>query len=202
MEPNDERDQREEGRLILWILGLLACDEMGHMAAKAVPALEKVDPSWGAPRVDCDAIRITQKPIRGCVSETIKCGDIIDSTTQGGGMFFGDDFFQHGQCTPQRNDYELSPEAIYQLRLQPNVKAVIRLDSNCADLDPFAVAWTGSKCPNADSTIRECEFDDKAGGGTITITTVENPQVYLVGVDGKYGAAANFRLTVECSLYR
>ena len=186
----------------MWMLLFAACDEVGHVAAKAVPALERVDPSWGAQRVDCDAIRTTQRPIRGCAFAEIKCGDTIESTTQNGSRNFGDDFYQKGHCTPQRNDYEASPEAVYKLRLDGNVKAVIRLDSNCADLDPFAISWSENRCPTTSSNIRECEFDDKSGGGTIVLTTVDNPQTYLVGVDGKYGAEANFRMTIECSLYR
>ena len=30
---------------------------------------------------------------------------------------------------PQRNDYERSPEAIYQLRVKPNTQVDLRLDS-------------------------------------------------------------------------
>ena len=39
-------------------------------------------------------------------------------------------------------------------------------------------------------------------GGYMTITTVEKPETYLIGVDGKQGAHGNFRLAIECSTYR
>ena len=186
------------------LLFAAGCEDAGHIAAKAVPALEKVDPSWGSPRVDCEEQRTPPKPVRGCVVEKVQCGDVIEGTTVGGPNNFGDDFFQGAYCTPQRNNYENSPEAVYQLRLEGNVKAVLRVDSNCADLDPFAFNWSDSRCPTDQhrSNIRECEFDDKPGGGTIVLTTVDNPQTYMIGVDGKQGAAANFRMTIECSLYR
>ena len=122
-----------------------------------------------------------------------------------GANIFGDDFFQRAACTPQRNDYERSPEAIYKLRLDGNVKAVIRLDSNCVELDQFAIAWENSKCPTDKHAemIHECEFEDRPEGGKpLVITTVDKAQTYLVGVDGKHGAQGNFRLHIDCYLYR
>ena len=190
----------------MFALFLLGCDDVGHIAAKAIPALEHVDPSWGAPKVDCEAQRPPPKPRRGCVMETISCGDIIEGTTKGGKNHFGDTFYTQGTFTPQHNDYELSPEAIYQLKLDPNVKADIRMDSNCAELDLFAMAWDKTTCPNEKHAElfrgRESEFDDYPGGGSVVLTTVDRAQNYLVGVDGKYGEAGNFRLTINCYLYR
>ena len=184
---------------------LLSCSDLGYIATQAVPALEQVNPSWGLPKVDCDEERPSPKPVRGCVTHEISCGDTVEGTTIGGDNNYGDDFFQRAYCTPRRNDYERSPEAIYKLRLGSNVKAVIRLDSNCIDLDQFAIAWEDQKCPTKKhaESIRECEFDDNPEGGKpIVVTTVDREQTYLVGVDGKHGAQGNFRLSVECYLYR
>ena len=39
----------------MWIVLLIwGCDNGCHRAAKVVPALELMDPSWGAEPVDCD----------------------------------------------------------------------------------------------------------------------------------------------------
>jgi hypothetical protein len=183
----------------------ISCNDLGYVATKAVPALEQVNPSWGAPPVDCDEERPSPKAVRGCITNEIVCGDTIDGTTIGGVNHFGDSFYQGAMCTPQRNDYERSPEAIYKLRLDPNVKAVIRLDSNCAELDHFSIGWEGAKCPTEKhaTAIHECEMETREEGGKpLIVTTVDKAQTFLVGVDGKYGAQGNFRLTVECFLYR
>ena len=183
----------------------VSCSDLGYVATQAVPALEQVNPSWGAPPVDCDDERPSPRPVKGCVTNEVACGDVIEGTTIGGVNTFGDTFYQQAMCTPQRNDYERSPEAIYKLRLDGNVKAVIRLDSNCEDLDHFAIAWEGARCPTEKhaQSVHECEMSDyPEGGKQLVVTTVDKPQTYLVGVDGKYGAAANFRLTIECYLYR
>ena len=182
-----------------------SCSDIGYVATKAVPALEQVNPSWGAPPVDCDTKHPSPKPVRGCVTNEILCGDSIEGTTVGGVNIFGDTFFQSARCTVQRNDYERSPEAIYKLYLDANVKAVIRLDSNCVDLDHFAIGWENTKCPTEKhaSTIRECEMEVRPEGGRpLVLTTVDKAQTFLVGVDGKYGAQGNFRLSVDCTLYR
>jgi len=135
-----------------------------------------------------------------------KPGDkiIIEGTTVGGKSNFGDTFYQKTKCTPQRNRYDDSPEAIYQLNVAGDTKVSIRLDSNCADLDPFAIYWLRSDCPTAKHghSISECEMNDRPGGGSFILTTVTKPQTYLVGVDGKYGAKGNFRLEIRCTNWR
>ena len=80
----------------------------------------------------------------------------------------------------------------------------MRLDSNCEDLDLFAIGWDETTCPDAkhSNRIAECEMTTKPGGGSLVLTTVNRPQVFLVGVDGKQGASGNFRLSLGCSLYR
>jgi len=189
---------------------LFGCDSLGWFATKAVPTLEEVRPSWANP-VDCDANRVpTVSSKRKCFQQRISCGVnsdpiIIEGTTKGGEKLLGDEFYQSAKCTPSRTYFfRNSPEAIYQLRVDADTKAEIQLDSNCADLDPFAISWTDSKCPTKAhaSMIRECEMDNDLADGRLVLTTVSKPQTYLIGVDGKEGAAGNFRLTIKCSAYR
>ena len=189
---------------MLILLSFFACDSACHTTTKMIPALEKIDPSWGANPVDCDESHAPPDATFGCYHKRIKCGDVIEDTTRGGKSHFDDDFYQRGTFTPQRNDYEDSPEAIYQLKVKPNTSVYLRLDSNCADLDIAAMPWNELTCPDTAHVegLPETEMNTKPDGGTIRLTTVTNPQTYLVAVDGKQGAYGNFRLTVTCGNYR
>lgn len=189
---------------MLIFLTYFACDSACHTTTKMIPALEKVDPSWGAEPVDCDASHAPPDATFGCFHKEIQCGEVIEDTTRGGKNHFGDDFYQRGTFTPQRNDYEDSPEAIYRLRVPSNTSVYLRLDSNCAELDLAAMPWTESSCPTTSHVEGrpETEMNTKPGGGTIRLTTVDNPQTYLIAVDGQHGAAGNFRLDVRCGPYR
>ena len=190
---------------MLWSLLLLACENPGHKAARVVPALERVNPSWGAEPVDCDIVHPSPSQKLGCAYKSLSCNDSIEGTTEGGPKKFGDDFYQQGQCTPQRNDYEDSPEAIYRLRVKPNTQVDLRLDSNCAELDVAAMSWPEDRCPTIKHTnqiSRECEMNTSNDGGTLVLTTVKNTQTYLIVVDGKNGQKGNFRLDVQCRTYR
>ena len=190
--------------MLVFVL-LSACDNLGFRAAKMIPALEQIDPSWADDPVDCEATHAPPDATFGCVHKKISCNTVLEDTTIGGESHFGDDFYQGGYCTPQRNDYERSPEAIYQLRVKPNTQVDLRLDSNCADLDLVAMSWDENRCPtvkHAPAIQKECEMDTRSGGGTLRLTTVKNAQTYLIAVDGKQGASGNFRLTVNCGTYR
>ena len=192
--------------MTLWILfSQLACDNACHTATKAIPALEMVDPSWGAEPVDCETDHPDPDATDGCIYKELRCNTVLEGTTRGGKNHFGDDFYQKGFCTPQRNNYENSPEAIYQLRIKPNTQVDLRLDSNCADLDLVTMRWEESRCPtvqHAPNLHSGCEMNTKADGGTLRLTTVDNPETHLIVVDGKQGAYGNFRLTVNCKTYR
>ena len=190
---------------MLTLLTFFSCEGTGFYAAKMIPALEHVDPSWGDAPVDCDASHAPPTATTGCIHKKIKCNTVLEDTTRGGENHFGDDFYQGGYCTPQRNDYEESPEAIYQLRVKPNTQVDMRLDSNCADLDLAAMSWDETRCPtveHAPAIQKECEMDTRTRGGSLRLTTVKNPQTYLIAVDSKDGAFGNFRLTVNCRTYR
>lgn len=189
---------------MLFIFGLLSCDSIGYVATKAIPPLENLNPSWAFDPIDCDERRPAPLPARGCVMHKVKCGDVIEGTTTGGKSNFGDKFYQKAFCTPKREDYEDSPEAVYMLTVPGDIQADIRLDTNCAELDPFAIRWDSRDCPDVlhARSIPQCEFNDYPGGGYLTITTVERPETYLIGVDGKQGDHGNFRLAIECSTYR
>lgn len=178
--------------------------EVQRQVTKVVPALGKVSEAASYEEVQCDQV-INTSPARGCTIQTITCGSVVEGNTQFGEKRFGDQFYVSAFCTPYRHFYEDAPEAVYRLEMPPNVQADVRLDSDCADLDVFSMSWSDTRsCPTEANVgrIRECEMDTHEGGGKIRMTTVDNPQIYVVGVDGKNGATGNFRLTVVCSTYR
>jgi len=143
-------------------------------------------------------------PVRGGVTAELVCGGHVAASTEGGTSSFGDDFYQHAFCSPERAHYDDAPEAVYKLKLPPNTRATITLQSPCADLDVVAMSWVADSLPTVDEVgrVRECEMDTKTGGGKLTLTSVKNPQTYLIAVDGKQGDAAPFRLDITCGSYR
>jgi hypothetical protein len=186
-------------------LGCLCCgSDMKQTFAKYVPAVRKVSPEFDYHDVSCDTDVYTPKAL-GCTTGSLSCGAVVEANNKHGNKLWDDDFYQQARCTPERNDYEDSPEVVWALEVPPNTQADIRLDSNCADLDVIAAYWVDTEhCPTSSHAhrINECEMETKRGSGKLRLTTVDKAQVYLVGVDGKHGETGNFRLTVECATYR
>jgi len=185
-------------------LSILACSttNCGRKAAKVVPALEKVNPEYGTEPIDCDKPYPTRSAI-GCSQGTLTCGGSIEGNTSGGRSHFGDDFYQKKFCSPERHDYDEAPEAVYTLEVPGDIQADVYLTSDCEDLDIVAMSWADTdRCPTINHAFAECEMDTHKGGGKVRLTTVNKPQTYLLAVDGKKGATANFRITVKCSTYR
>jgi hypothetical protein len=186
---------------------LLACTcsgtNCGRTAAKVVPYVKKVDPVYGTEPVDCDPPTKTASP-QGCIIDTLTCGDEIEGNNSGGRNLYGDDFYNEKFCSPQRHNWDDSPEAIYGLIIPPNVEASVTLVSDCGDLDIASLSWTDfSRCPNSNHPINQCEMNEsKPEGGTLKITTVDRKEQHLLVVDGKKGTVGNFRLLVKCTTYR
>jgi len=147
--------------------------------------------------VDCEAKK-GRRPKDGCVTKKIACGDEIKGNTTGGKANFDDEIYRSSFCIPFTHDYT-GKERIYHFELPAQSKANIWLDSDCADLDLFAMQWNyDGKCPTPSHRISVCEGDDEKGGGMVHLEAIRNPLQYLVVVDGKAGVTAPFHLTVEC----
>ena len=151
--------------------------------------------------LDCENPLPTPKT-NGCTVGTIECGQTIEASTTDGPLRFGDDFYVYHFCTPQRHDYDDSPEVAYMLTVPGDKKATISVTSDCADLDVSAMTWDDpGSCPRAEGRrLNECEMRPKQG--ETVVATVTNPQTYMVVVDGRDGSAGNFSLTVRCDDYR
>lgn len=148
--------------------------------------------------VDC-ATAEGNRPRDGCITRELSCGVQVKGTTAGGEANFGDEIYKGAYCMPFPNGYG-GPERIYALEVPPNTTADIWLDSDCEDLDLFAMRWKyEGKCPTPSHRISECEVD--AGGkgeGHVRVVTTTRPSHFLVVVDGKSGVTAPFALSVDC----
>lgn len=190
--------------LILLILGCSGTSgrETTRQIAKVIPVVETISEKVTREPVKCDPA-FEQPTPRGCTSATLTCGSVVEGNNTNQPRRFGDEFYVSMFCVPQRHYYEEAGEAVYRLEMPANIKATVRLDNDCADLDVAALSWSDTDSCPAENTnrIAECEMTD-ARHDSIVMTTVDNPQVYLIVVDGKQGATGNFRLTVKCETYR
>ena len=199
--------------MIFVLLGL-GCETVGTTLAPWVPALERVDPTWGEEPVDCDMPSEERESPTStdptvCYSKKIRCkpGErfIIEGTNIGGRRSFDDDFWQYSECTPQRERYDQAPEAVYLLEMPKHTEAEFRFKSNCANLAPFAFVWDSDskECPT--KSQKPCEMWPLKSDGTrsqwMRVNAINNPLNYLIGVDGLRGQQGNFRLTVICHQY-
>ncbi len=175
----------------------------GRAVHKVVPAVEELDPEYATEPIDCGEPYPTGA-LRGSYIQEIRCGDSITGNTSKGEKHFDESFYQAQKCTPERHSYELAPEAPYRLIVPENTWADITLASDCVDLDIFSANWDDKRRFPTKShvNITQCEGDTSPRGGTITITTVNQPEAHLVWVDGKVGATGNFRIDVNCRKYR
>ncbi|MDP6933309.1 MAG: hypothetical protein QGG40_10355 [Myxococcota bacterium] len=190
--------------LLALIVTITGCSDCRTIMSSTIPALQSAGPEFQYEPIQCDTDIATPAP-KQCIVKTLACGDTVEGNTKVGHSKWGDDFYQKTFCTPQRHDYDESPEIVYALEVPADVEATVRMDSDCADLDVVAVSWNDTKqCPRTEHHIRinECEMDTSVGNGYVRMTTVTKAQTYLVGVDGKNGATGNFRLTVRCTTYR
>jgi hypothetical protein len=192
--------------ITLTLLGgaLLACggSSCGRNVAKVVPAVGAANPEYTVEPVDCDP-PITLPAAQGCSQKTITCGDTVAGNNATGRYHFEDDFYTGKFCSPERHDYENSPEAVFLLNIPGDVQADVTMVSDCEDLDLASVQWNDrTRCPTINHTTGPCEMSTKRGGGTIRITSVDKPESHLIIVDGKKGVTGNFRLSVKCTTYR
>lgn len=188
------------------VVAILACSgtDVGRTLNEVVPAVREVNPEFNTEKVDCSEPFETPPP-NGCAMAQLSCGDEIRGNNRYGEHNYGDEFYVKKFCGTQRHSYQDSPEAIFLLSVPANVEANVILASDCADLDISSISVppdTTARCPTLSHAVQVCEMDQKRGGGSIRINTVDRAETHFVVVDGKDGATGNFRLRVECRQYR
>lgn len=180
------------------------CDELGRNAAKVFPVLEKVDEDYAAPSIDCKHPYPTPSPRSNGIVGTLECGSVVEGNTADGSRLLGDNFYQGAFCTPERNQYDNSPEIIYRLHVPADLEAEVKLISDCVDLDLVGISWQEESVPRVEhkGRINQCDMDIGRKGGKLRLNAVGKDWYYLVGIDGKAGVTGNYRLSVKCYTFR
>jgi hypothetical protein len=141
----------------------------------------------------------TDGPDSSCFTGSLRCGDVLEATNEGGDSDFVGEDWESWFCTPNldRWDYD-APERSYTMDIPAGTTATFDFATPCADLDLFVVKWQEDSCPSSGVSIRECEsVDDEGNGGSVSVWSDVGAQ-YLVIVDGRGGETGNFRLSVSC----
>jgi hypothetical protein len=182
--------------MMLVLLPLLACSDARQAIYKLEKVAEEAKEAASIPPMPCDA-EVDKDPPNNCISGTLRCGDVVEGTTEGGDSEWSDEFYAGKFCFPSGNRYS-GPERVYLFHAPENADIRIRLDSDCEDLDVAAIAWSyNGTCPTVNHQVPECTANADRGGGKIRINTFK-ARDYLVVVDGKDAATGTFRLTVDC----
>ncbi|MCK6502819.1 hypothetical protein L6R53_05375 [Myxococcota bacterium] len=150
----------------------------------------------------CDLDIGTGAPRQACVTATLACGEERVDTLVGGEAAFGAEEYEAWYCSYTGGDPWAGKERVYAFTHPGTGNVTFTLDSPCAEMDLAVLRWgywaTDGECPSGSSTlVSECEMDDGAGGGSVTVWNNE-PADYLVIVDGVDGALDNFSLSISC----
>jgi len=152
------------------------------------------------PELDCEA-DVPSLSSTGCAISEIGCGSIVTARIGSGSSRFSDDFYLSKHCGVYQNGYD-APDAVYALELPANKRAVVFLESPCADLHLASVKWGDSQsCPTTQHNTGPCEMDQHSETPMVVITSIR-PERNLVIVDGVGGADGVYRLSVQCDDYR
>ena len=174
------------------ILSWVACDfelpEVVEPEVEPVVAIVQEDPRCSRSPGDAP---------EGCVSGVIRCGEVVDGHTGGGLARWSNDFYREKFCAPIHHDWD-GPERVYRFEMEPMLVANVELESPCEDLDLFAASWPHEGCPDLEHSVTACESDVLDGDGAFRLVTQDNPQTWLIAVDGKRSAQGAFTLSVEC----
>lgn len=142
-------------------------------------------------------------PVAGpaCITGTVSCGDTVAGHTKGGTSTFDTRFYEAKYCTPATTNHDSGDERVYALTMPAgNHRAIVTLDTPCADLDLAAVRVPGfDACPTVDTDVPQCEMWPKPGTQRETVELVsQGPSTWLLVVEGKNDAEGAFGLGVRC----
>lgn len=142
-------------------------------------------------------------PVAGpaCITAAVSCGDTVAGHTKGGTSTFDTRFYEAKYCTPATTDHDSGDERVYALTMPAgDHRAIVYLDSPCADLDLAAVRVPGfDVCPTVATDVPQCEMWPKPGTQREKVELVsQGPSTWLLVVEGKGEAEGAFGLTVRC----
>lgn len=136
----------------------------------------------------------------GCLTAELQCGETVIGHTRGGVKQFSTNFYKSKFCTPNTTNHDGGDERIYRLRLpEGDMRAILTLDTPCADLDMAAVQWNEEGCPNDAHVISRCEMLPKSGTAREQIEIMnQHAGTWLIVVEGKGDEEGVFGLSVQC----
>ena len=156
------------------------------------------DTDWN-PEVDCAGTYDTRPP-KGpdCLTSTLKCGDEVLATTEGGLRTYDEDFYgTTAYCFVPYTDYG-GPERVYELEVSAGDTATVYLWAPCGDMSLAMVRWSeDNECPAEETILSECEGFAADDNGSASVWADKDIR-YLVIVDSSKDIAAPFALKVEC----
>ncbi len=135
----------------------------------------------------------------GCVTAELHCNETIVGNTNGGVAKFDTRFYEQFFCTPATTNHDGFDERVYRLKLEPDTRALVYLDTPCADLDLAAVKFSGDECPTGSSMVNQCEELIQSGTKRekVDLWNQGDSQWYVI-VEGKDDEEGSFALTVQC----
>jgi hypothetical protein len=157
-------------------------------------------PNAAMERSECNAMTDGGPLTAGCITKEIKCGEILKGHTLGGVKNFDTKFYERGTCTPGLTNHDGGDERVYILNMPDgDHKAIVTLDTPCADLDLAAFKYKGDDCPDPSTTVSRCEMWPKDGNQRERVELVtQHPSTWFIIVEGKDEEEGAFALTVEC----
>jgi hypothetical protein len=135
-----------------------------------------------------------------CVTAEVHCGETIIGHTRGGTNRFNTRFYEANFCTPATTQHDGGDERVYILDLpDPQTRALVYLDTPCANLDLAALKYSGDTCPSNSSNLPQCEMFPKDGKKREKLDLYNNdPTRWWIVVEGQGEEEGAFALTVQC----
>jgi hypothetical protein len=159
-------------------------------------------PPEAMPRGKCDAIADGGALMAGsdAITGVLHCGDVVLGHTRGGVTRYDTAFYEHATCTPATTKHESGDERIYKLELpNPQTRALVYLDTPCADLDLGAMFGPQDAPPAAYTEVSRCEMNQKPRTARESVDLWnDNAANWWIVVEGKDAEEGAFALTVQC----
>ena len=143
---------------------------------------------------DIECEDVPPEPITGpdCYSGTLRCGDSLVATTEGGEASLHGGDYQSWYCMTGLEDEWTGRERVYTFEHPGTGDVTLSLSSPCGALRLITMAWSDTEtCPYPGVSVLECDADDS----TVTIWNSSVTQ-YAVLVDGDEDQP--FSLSVTC----
>lgn len=135
----------------------------------------------------------------GCVTSTLHCGDTIIGHTRGGVNRFDSRFYEKKFCTPRTTNHDGGDERVYRLEMPPGEwRAFVWMDTPCANLDLFALKWSGEDCPTLGHNVSRCEYGELIDGSERVELVHQGEATWFLVVEGRDDEEGAFALHVQC----